>query len=586
MNNNSGNSVLLEESHSKDGENMMKKLPIGYSDFKTVMTEGFSYVDKSLFIKDVIDDSAQVLLLPRPRRFGKTLNLSMLKYFFEISDERANTLDVFQGLAIGQEDVFQAHCGKYPVIFLTCKDVKERSFEDALQSIKTLIAEEFKRHHDLLFGNCLNEQEKTHYQDVIELRAEAVHYRNALKDLSGYLFRYYQQKTVILIDEYDTPIHAGFLENYYDESVAFFRSFLGGGLKDNIHLFKGVLTGILRVARESIFSGLNNPGVYSLLNHRFSIRFGLTDEEVQTLLADYGLHEDILRVRAWYNGYIFGKTTMYNPWSILNYIHNHEDAYKPYWANTSSNQMIRELIANAPGSVKTEFQDLLQDIPLKKQLNENIIFPDLTKHEQAVYSFLVFSGYLKAFDMEVIGHKQYHTLLIPNLEVKQIFEDVFMSWITDSYENRKLQMLLHALTDNNIAAFEEILSDFVLTTLSYFDTQRQDVERVYQAFMLGLLINLSPAYEVHSNKESGFGRYDMSVIPKDTNKRAIIMELKKIGMNETKDTALDNALKQIEEKQYETDIRKRGIKDISKLAVTFDGKRVWVRTGEEQRIRG
>ncbi|MCP4402798.1 MAG: AAA family ATPase [bacterium] len=557
----------------------MKKLPIGYSDFKTVVAEEFAYLDKSLFIKDVIDDSAQVLLLPRPRRFGKTLNLSMLKYFFEIPEERHSAMNLFQGLAIEQEDLFPTHCGTYPVIFLTFKDVKERSFEDAFASIKTIIAEEFRRHQELLSSDCLSEQEKIHYHEVIALRAEAIHYRNALKDLSGYLSRYYQQKTVILIDEYDTLIHAGFFEDYYDESVAFFRSFLGGGLKDNMHLFKGVLTGILRVARESIFSGLNNIGVYSLLNQRFSTHFGLTEHEVQTLLDEYGFHEDIIQVREWYNGYIFGSTTMYNPWSILNYIHNHEDGYRPYWANTSSNQMIRDVIATSPASVRTEFQDLLQDIPLQKHLDENIIFPDITKHERAVYSFLVFSGYLKAFDMHVIGHKQYHTLLIPNLEVKQIFEDVLMGWITDSYENRKLQMLLQALIHNDIEAFEEILSDFVLSTLSYFDTQRQDVERVYQAFMLGLLIALSPAYELHSNKESGFGRYDISVIPKDLSKRAIIMELKKIGMNETKEIALDNALKQIEDKKYETDIRKRGIRDISTLAVTFDGKRVWVKAG-------
>ena len=557
----------------------MKKLPIGYSDFKTIITEGFTYVDKSLFIKDVIQDSAQVLLLPRPRRFGKTLNLSMLKYFFEVPNEKPGTVNLFQGLAIEQDEVFQTHCGKYPVIFLTFKDVKEHSFEASLRKIKVVIASEFRRHQYLLEANILDNQQHTMYHDIMSLQADMVHYGTSLKDLSEYLSQYYQAPSLILIDEYDTPIQSGFLEHYYDKIVAFFRSFLGAGLKDNVYLFKGVLTGILRVARESIFSGLNNPGVYSLLSHHFSTHFGLTEDEVQGLLVAYNLHNEMPRVREWYNGYIFGKTTMYNPWSILNYIHNHDDGYKPYWAHTASNQMIQEVIANSPGSITTEFQDLLRDIPLKKHLNENIIFPDLRKREQAVYSFLVFSGYLKAYDMEVIDHKQFHSLLIPNLEVKQIFEDVFMNWITDSYENRKLQMLLQALIGADIAVFEEILNDFVLGTLSYFDTQHQDVERVYHAFMLGLLLNLSPAYEVNSNKESGFGRYDISVIPKDTGKRAIILELKKIGMHETKDTALDNALTQIEEKRYETDIRKRGIINITKLAVTFDGKRVWVKEG-------
>ena len=564
----------------------MKKLPIGQSNFKKVITGNNYYVDKSLLIQEILEDSALVMLLPRPRRFGKTLNLSMLRYFFEKSQHEQEHNDLFKGLAIEQEDVFHTHCGNYPVIFLTFKDVKELDFEDALQSIKTIIADEFTRHQYVLATDILNEQEKTRYQDIIALRAEAVHYRTSLKDLSAYLHRYYQQEPVILIDEYDTPIHTGFVADYYEEIVAFFRSFFGAGLKDNDHIFKGVLTGILRVARESIFSGLNNLGVYSLLNHKFSTRFGLTEEEVKTLLTDYGLGEKIPSVTEWYNGYVFGNTTLYNPWSILNYVSNSEEGYTPYWANTSSNQMIKDLIARSPEIVRTEFHDLLQDVPIKKRLDENIVFTELTTNEETVYSFLVFSGYLKPTEREEIDQIPYYQLLIPNKEVKQIFRNVIMRWINESYENRKLQLMLQALVDNDISTFEEILSDFVLSTLSYFDTQHQDVERVYQAFILGLLLNLAPEYEINSNKESGFGRYDISVIPKDTSKRAIIMELKKIGMNETKDTALDNALKQIEDKQYETDIRKRGIQQMTKLAVTFDGKRVWVRTGEEEKSRG
>ena len=563
----------------------MKKLPIGYSDFTTVINEGFYYIDKSLLIKDVIDDSAQVLLLPRPRRFGKTLNLSMLRCFFEKTDNEEEPKASFQGLVIEQEEVFHPHCGKYPVIFLTFKDVKQLRTEHMLQAIKTVIASEFKRHKYLLNSDILDSQEKAQYRDILFFRADEVQYQYALKTLSTCLHRYHAQKPVVLIDEYDTPIHTAFLGGYYQEIVAFFRSFFGAGLKDNPSLFKGVLTGILRVARESIFSDLNNLGVYSLLSHKFSTRFGLTEEEVNTLLADYQLSDNILDVKDWYNGYIFGNTILYNPWSILNYVANVEDGCKTYWANTSSNRLIKDVIGHAPDIVKTEFQDLLQDIPLKKHLDENIVFAEFTSNERVVYSFLVFSGYLKAFAPEIINHKAYHSLLIPNREVQQIFDDVILLWLNESYENRKLQLMLQVLLDNDIATFEEILSDFVLTTLSYFDTQKQDVERVYQAFILGMLLNLAPEYEINSNKESGFGRYDMSVIPKDTSKRAIIMELKKIGMHETKDTALDNALKQIEDKQYETDIRKRGIQHMTKLAVTFDGKRVWVRTGEEQKRR-
>lgn len=563
----------------------MKKLPIGYSDFETVISEDFTYVDKSLLINDVINDGAQVLLLPRPRRFGKTLNLSMLRYFFERFEGQPGHAHLFKGLAIERHAEFESHCARYPVIFLTFKDVKDATFAEAFRSMQRLLADEFNRHRDLLASDALNEQEKAQFQAVISLQADPVFYRTALKDLSEFLFRAYRRKCVILIDEYDTPIHTGFFEGYYDEVVAFFRVFLGGGLKDNACLFKGVLTGILRVARESIFSGLNNLAVYSLLNHHFSTHFGLTEADVQELLTTYHIGDDMPQVRTWYNGYVFGTTTIYNPWSIVNYVHNHEDGYRPYWANTSSNAILKNLIMRSPERVRTEFHDLLQDIPVTKSLDENIVFSDLTTHADVVYSFLVFSGYLKAIKHEESAEEPCYYLRIPNTEVKQIFRQVILRWINESYENQKLQQLLRALTELRIDEFEEILNDFVLSTLSYYDTratserEKGDVERVYQAFMLGLLLNLAPAYEVHSNKESGFGRYDISIIPKDTNKRAIIMELKKIGLRETKDTALENALRQIEEKRYDTEIRTRGISAIAKLAVTFDGKRVWVREG-------
>ena len=558
---------------------IMQKLPIGYSDFKTIREENFYYIDKSLFIKEVLNTGSQVLLLPRPRRFGKTLNLSMLRYFFEKVENADAIKMLFKGLAIEKEREFEEHCCKYPVIFLTFKDVKNLDFENALFSIKLLLAEEFKRHEYLLETGVLNAFERDKFSDIIRLKASAAIYEKSLKDLSVYLFRYYHRKPIILIDEYDTPIHTTYSEGYYREMIAFMRSFLGAGLKDNTNIYKGVLTGILRVAKESIFSGMNNLGVYTLLQTEFSDKFGLTEKEVEKLLSDYHTEEKYEIVKRWYNGYIFGDTLIYNPWSILNYIANIEDGPKAYWANTSSNQIIKDLIANSTEMVKSELQDLLQDIPIRKRLNENIVFDELTRNEITIYSFLVFSGYLKAFSPIDIDEIPHYNLLIPNREVKQVFKDVIMNWITYSYENQRLQMMLKALTEGDISVFEEILSDFVLETLSYFDTQRKNVERVYQAFILGLLVNLSPRYEINSNKESGYGRYDISIIPKDRNRRAIIMELKKISFNENKDSALANALKQIEEKEYEADIRKRGIKDITKLAVTFDGKRVWVKEG-------
>jgi hypothetical protein len=453
------------------------------------------------------------------------------------------------------------------------------TFDNALVSIKLLISEEFKRHKYLLETDVLNEFEKEKFFDIIRLKANTSFYEKSLKDLSTYLLRYYHQKPILLIDEYDTPIHTAYSEGYYREMIAFMRSFLGAGLKDNTNIYKGVLTGILRVAKESIFSGMNNLGVYTLLQTEFSDKFGLTEKEVEQLLNDYQIEEKYDAIKRWYNGYIFGDTVIYNPWSILNYVSSKDKRLRNYWANTSSNEIIKDLIANSTEMVKAELQDLLQDIPIRRRLNENIVFDDLTRNEITIYSFLVFSGYLKAFAPVDVDEIPHYNLLIPNREVKQVFKDVIMSWITYSYENHRLQMMLNALIRNEIKVFEEILSDFVLETLSYFDTQRRSVEGVYQAFILGLLVNLSPRYEINSNKESGYGRYDISIIPKDKNKPAIIMELKKISFDEDKDSALANALNQIEEKKYEADIRKKGIKEITKLAVTFDGKRVWVKEG-------
>ena len=557
----------------------MKKLPIGQSDFRRVRTDDDYYVDKSLFIKEILDDSALVLLLPRPRRFGKTLNLSMLRYFFEKNDREEETKRLFHGLAIEREEVFQTHCARYPVIFLTFKDIKFLQFDDAFEAIKLLIASEFKRHAYLLAQPLLTEKEQEQFQQIIALNAHNSFYYSALQQLSEYLCRYHQQETIVLIDEYDTPIHTAYFNGYYEEMVSFFRSFFGAGLKDNQYLFKAVLTGILRVAKESIFSDLKNLGVYPLLREEYSQSFGFTEEEVKALLHFYRREQVFDEIQDWYNGYIFGNTTIYNPWSILNFVVSKDQTFRSYWANTSSNSLLKGLIASAPAHVKTDLQDLLQGKSIQKELDENIVFPELQRNENAVFSFLVFTGYLKASDLETIGIRRYYTLAIPNLEVLQIFEDVIIKWLNEPYESHKLQLLLQALVANDIPQFEEILNDFVLSTLSYFDTQKQDVERVYQAFLLGLLVNLSPTHEINSNKESGFGRYDISIIPKDRKKTAIIMELKRIGLNEDKDSALKNALKQIEEKRYEVEILKRGITTITKLAVTFDGKRVWVKSG-------
>jgi len=563
---------------------MKKKLPIGTSDFRDVIEENFYFVDKSLFIKEIIDESARIVLLPRPRRFGKTLNLSMLRYFFEKTENRQDIEKLFKGLAIERQKEFKQHFSEYPVIFLTFKDVNALTFDHSLEKIKLLIAAEFRRHDYMLKSNLLDDFEKQNYTEIISLKASTAKYENSLQRLSQYLYKFYKQKTVVLIDEYDSPIHTAYSKNYYEEMTAFFRNFLGAGLKDNPDIFKGILTGILRIAKESIFSEMNNPGVYSILRVEYSDKFGFTEPEVFDLLKAYNAQDKIDDVRTWYNGYIFGKKVIYNPWSILNFVSSADKEFRPYWANTGSNHIIKSLLKDSPQTVKTELHDLLNNVPVTKRLNENIVFQDLIKDETTIFSFLVFSGYLKAFDKQHIEDEEHYKLLIPNTEVRQIFKDVITNWINECYENYTLKVMLKSLIQGDTKTFEKLLSRFVTETLSYFDTEKRDVERVYQAFILGLLVNLSATHEVYSNKESGFGRYDISIIPKDKTGQAIIMELKTIDKSEdeTKEAALDNALEQIEEKQYETDIKKRGIKDIKKLGVVFDGKRVWIKTSQKE----
>jgi hypothetical protein len=504
----------------------------------------------------------------------------MLRYFFEKTENKQSEKKLFSNLLIEKEEVFKKHSGGHPVIFLTFKDVKALNFEQSLSAIKLLIAKEYRRHKYLLKSDALNNFEKENFNKIASANSDISILGTSLLELSHHLCKHHKQKPIILIDEYDTPIHTAYEENYYKEIISFFRTFLGAGLKDNKYIFKGVLTGILRVAKESIFSDMNNLGVYSILNNKFSDKFGMTEPEVIRLLNHYNIDKKITTIQKWYDGYIFGETSVYNPWSIINYASNINEGAKAYWVNTSSNHIIKKLITKSPQTVKQEIYNLLKNIPVTKRIEENIAFEDINKSETSVYSFLLFCGYLKAFDKQKIEGKNYYKLLIPNAEVKQVFEDVIISWLQDAYESYKLNAMLKALTTADIETFEQILNDFIIETFSYFDTAKKNVEKVYQAFLLGLLVNLTPDYEINSDRESGYGRYDISVIPKNTDKQAIIIELKTINKKQTAKQALEDALLQIEKKQYAKEIEKRGIKNILKLGVVFDGKEVFVKEGK------
>ncbi len=556
----------------------MKKLPIGISDFRKVIRDNNYFVDKSMFIHELINSNAQVSLMPRPRRFGKTLNLSMLQYFFEHGEENSY---LFKDLAISDTDEFKTHINKFPVIFLSFKDVKNSSFENTYKKIYSLIKEEFMRHYRDLDIENLDLIDRLDYLNILESKATQSDIENSIAFLSKLLYKKYNQEVIILIDEYDTPIHASYLNNYYNEMIEFIRNLLSGAFKDNSYLFKGVITGILRVSRESIFSGLNNLATYSILDYEYSNRFGFTIDETQKILDDFGLldrYEDVSRL---YNGYKIGDDTIFNPWSIINFVADKKHRLLPYWANTSSNDLLKYLISISSLKFKKNLELWLRGESIRQEIDSNVVFNELNINEKNIYSLLFFSGYLKCLKKELKDQTYYCHLAIPNGEVKYIFENMVSGWINESYKHDRLELLLKSLTDGDIELFEEFFSEFVLETLSFYDVNKKNEEAVYQAFLLGILVSLDN-YEVISNREAGLGRVDIILLHKtDKSRVAIIMELKKINTfrEKTKESALKNALKQIEEKRYEIEAKKRGYTNILKMGVVFDGKRVWVKRG-------
>ncbi len=548
-------------------------LAIGQSDFREFRRANAYYVDKSLFIRDIAEDDFQVILLPRPRRFGKTLNLSMLRYFFERSDD--HNQQYFQGLAISEHPVCGEHQGKYPVIYLTFKDMKGMDWENLHSRLCKLIAREIERHDYLMKQYDGSQLAHADLQAMLTGTASPAVYEDSLLLLSQQLHRYYQQKVVILIDEYDTPIQAGYANGYYDEIISFMRNLLSGGLKDNPYLFKGVLTGILRVAKESIFSGLNNLGVYTLLAEEFNSAFGFTEQEVKDLLEAYHSSDRYAEVAYWYNGYVFGGRVIYNPWSVINYVSSKAKRPRSYWVNTASTDLIERLFTREGRELREELEQLLEGQTIIKPVYETIVMRDLDRRDQLLWSFLLFSGYLKCTG-QVIGKNQYE-LQIPNEEVRQIYENLIDHWFEDKIDVTRLEEMLTALQNGHIQLFENNLRQIVLEIMSYHDLSGEP-EKVYQALVLGMLVWLSSSYTIRTNRESGYGRYDVMLTPtKPDTHTGIILEFKRVADDEKPETVLNNALKQIEERRYAVEMEAAGVTDILRLAVAFRGKELWLK---------
>ncbi len=573
------------------GNKTLRKLPVGISDFKKVIEGNYCYIDKTLLIKEILDKGDSIILIPRPRRFGKTLNLSMLKYFYDCvppshspaaphpPSKEHSYKPLFQSLAImeaGQE--YREKIGKHPVIFLSFRDIKELDWDSCFGKIKQLIQDEYLKHDYLLDSSMLKSQEKDYFRKIIDLEGSRGDFEISLKRLLVFLNRHYGKRAVILIDEYDAPVHAGFTYDYYEDIINFMRNFLCGGLKDtDQYLEKSVLTGIMRIAKESIFSGLNNPGVYTLLSKAFEDKFGFTEKEVEHLLREFGVFDNYDGVRQWYNGYRFGATTIYNPWSIINYLGNTEDGCSPYWINTSDNRIVETLLTKGGKELRRELEQLIRGESIEKNIDENIILKEVPHREELLWSFLLMGGYLKQTDKrrDKTSVKVYYKLSIPNLEVKTLYARMVDHYFSSRIEHSRLEIMLKALCEGDLDVFRELFSDLVVSSMSFMDPA-QDPEKVYHAFVMGLFLWLSPGYEVKSNRESGYGRYDILVIPGDVSRLGYVIEFKKVRKTETLESATESALKQIEEKKYETELIDRGIKNFKKLAIVFKGKEVTI----------
>lgn len=557
-----------------------KKLPIGISDYRKLIEEDYYYVDKTDFIRQVIEEGSLITLLPRPRRFGKTLNLSTLRYFFEKTEGNIFR-PLFNGKSIEGWKDFEKYQGKYPVIMVTLKDCKGDTFEEMLLLLARELQSEFIR-HDYLREHIQQADYLDQFVRLQNRKATPDEITGSLRLLSELLTVYWGTPPLVLLDEYDTPIHVAFDKGYYDRMIGFMRNFMSLVFKDNTDIFRGVITGILRVSKESIFSGLNNIDVDTILEQSMCSSFGFTQEETDRMLSDYSMGNQKEEVKQWYDGYLFGGQTIYNPWSVLSFI-SKGGVLAPYWVNTGSDVLLRHLLADGPSQIRSGMESLIQGEPIRSVINDKLAFPDLLANPINIWSFMLFSGYLKASDSQLTPEDLIeYELQIPNREVKTVYRTIIRSWIDNGpVKNERLELMLQALKENNVPIFQRVLNDFVVNTLSYYDTSGRDPEKVYQAFLLGMLVN-SGAYEVSSNRESGLGRYDILLRPRDLSKQGVIMELKLYDpmFDKSVDSVLESALQQIEDKQYAATLRSAGVKDILKMAITFDGKQVWVKTVE------
>lgn len=568
---------------------------LGYQDFAEVRTEHIFYIDKTYFIRDWWEYADKVTLITRPRRFGKTLNMSMVECFF--SNKYAGRQDLFEELFIwnarSKDKDFQYRDlqGIFPVIFLSFANIKATKYEDMKYKISEVITELYEQNRYLLEGTLLSENEKSYYNRMTWSASDAM-LSSSLRQMSNFLQRYHGREVMILLDEYDTPMQEAWLSNYWNEAVEFFRSLFNSTFKTNPYLYRGLITGITRISKESIFSDLNNLEIVTTTSQKYATAFGFTETEVFQALENAGLGKEKWNVRKWYDGFVFGNVSdIYNPWSIVSFI-SKNGRYDTYWSNTSGNGLINSLIQKGNSVTKQMVEELLQEKSIRVQIDEQIVFNQLTDNTNAVWSLLLATGYLKVLKTEMIMRNNernnenegdvWYTLMLTNLEVKRMFRKMVKGWFasdTELYYNE----FIKALLNDNIKKMNTFMNKVALNTFSSFDSgnkpsEQTEPERFYHGFVLGMVVNLSGIYKITSNRESGYGRYDVILKPLDKNEKAFIFEFKVLDSDEneiTLEDTLANAHIQIVEKQYEAELISEGFKpeQIRKYGFAFQGKK-------------
>lgn len=560
---------------------MTKVIGIGKQSFEDIIQSNCFYIDKTSLIKEWWESEDDITLITRPRRFGKTLNMDMLKCFF--SNQYRDQGQLFEGLNIWKEKKYQQLQGTYPVIYLSFADVKQTNYKDAVLKIKKIITDVYQQYIELAGWEGLTEVQIRQFQSV-DPYMDDVTAQCALKDLSGYLYRYYEKKVIILLDEFDTPMQEAYIHGYWNEFTAFIRSLFNAAFKTNPYLNRAMMTGITRVSKESIFSDLNNLKVVTTTSEEYATCFGFTQEEVFAALEEFQLADQKDAVKQWYDGFTFGsQQDIYNPWSITNYLK--EKKFLAYWASTSSNGLVNRLIQTSKPDVKEFMEELLNEREIVLNFDEQIVFDQLETKENAIWSLMVASGYLKVDKIEYRGilHVPWYHLKITNLETLGMFSEMFTGWFQNTRSN--YNAFIKAMLCGNIKEMNAYMNEVALATFSSFDTGshpsgRTQPERFYHGFVLGLLVELRDQYEVRSNRESGYGRYDVMLIPRQKNQLAFVLEFKVYNAQEElklEDT-VQSALLQIEEKHYDTELIERGISKskIRHYGFAFEGKKVLI----------